>query len=185
MEGETIAAGRCLSGSCGARIGNKSVMLLNSGKPIRSLHSKVPLTEFSEGISVDEYQLGDEEADESDSIIDATVTEETVLLRLKSGKARLLHLVQVEDGTRFDVEEVEAKPVSSIVLCASSVLKSCRIDNGAQRSLSAVHRNHLRPGLGAKHRGLWQKHRNGLSWPTRVEISRYVSGNVAATLPNL
>jgi hypothetical protein len=60
---------------------------------------------------VDEYQLTSETDGDSDSIVDATVTEETVLLRLKSGKVRLLHLVQSEEGTCFDAEDVEAKSV--------------------------------------------------------------------------
>lgn len=61
---------------------------------------------------MDEYQLDAFEAGaEADSIVDATVTEETILLRLNSGKVRLLHLVQADDRIRFDVEDLEANSV--------------------------------------------------------------------------
>lgn len=70
------------------------------------------LKESPDGMVVDEHQLTTETDGDSDVVVDATVTEETVLLRLKSGKVRLLHLVQLEEGTRFDAEDLEARSVS-------------------------------------------------------------------------
>ncbi|GHJ84497.1 hypothetical protein NliqN6_0899 [Naganishia liquefaciens] len=90
MEGETVSAGRCIGATC-ARVGPRSVSLLNS-----------------EGMSVQEYQLDAVEAEaKTDFIVDASVLEEIILLRLSSGNIRLLHLVQADDGIRFNVENVE------------------------------------------------------------------------------
>lgn len=61
---------------------------------------------------VEEDHLTSETDGNSDVVINAGFTEETVLLRLKSGKVRLLQLVQLGEGTRFDEENVEAKPVN-------------------------------------------------------------------------
>jgi hypothetical protein len=95
-------------------------------------------------MSVQEYQLDAVEAEaKTDFIVDASVLEEIVLLRLSSGNIRLLHLVQADDGIRFNVENVEMNTVSCILSWNRlnlTLFKGSTMDGSTagQRSIGAI-----------------------------------------------
>ncbi|KAJ9114950.1 hypothetical protein QFC20_001325 [Naganishia adeliensis] len=102
FEGSTIAAGRCINGSYIARVGEKSVSVIDS-----------------DGTTISEYQLektADTE-DESDSVVDADISDPTIVLRRKSGKVVLLHLASEGACVRFESEEVPTQPTRPWTSC--------------------------------------------------------------------